>query len=49
MALDDDQSIRDDVRYASLMREGGGHFVVTESAEGLTEERAVEAIRILMQ
>ena len=44
VALDDDISIREDPRFASFCQ---GHCVITESHEGLTEEKAAEAISIL--
>lgn len=44
VALDDDVSVRDNPRFASFCQ---GHYVITESHEGLTEEKAKEAIRVL--
>ena len=44
VALDDDVSVRDNRRFASICQ---SHYVITESHEGLTEEKAEEAIRIL--
>ena len=44
VALDDDVSVRDNPRFASFCQ---NHYVITESHEGLTEEKAREAIFIL--